>query len=130
MDGLVHSQTAVDTINILVFPPFLQNHFSQKYSFTDKKSQGLVSRECDACFTDLHCHRARTGSITSGVWPVQYGSISALQSWWKTHTILYIQGCLSDVQCQSQCLTVVSSIDWQVIWHALYPVPHSSHHKL
>jgi len=62
------------------------------------KSQGLMSGECEAYFMDLHCHHAREvfriGGIMNGGWPVHYGSISALQSWWRIlpHEILHITG--------------------------------------
>lgn len=62
------------------------------------KSQGLMSGECEAYFTDLHCHHARevfhVGGIMNRGWPVHYGSVSALQSWWSMlpNEILHIPG--------------------------------------
>jgi hypothetical protein len=62
------------------------------------KSQGLMSGECEAYFTDLHCNHARevfhTGGIMNGGLPVHYGSISPLQGWWRIlpHEILHISG--------------------------------------
>jgi hypothetical protein len=97
------------------------------------KSQGFMSGECEAYFTDLHCHHAREvfhiWGIMNGGWPVHYGSISALQSWRRMlpHEILHIPG--MSFRCavspcglfQPHWLTVLSATFGKLFTHCTVP---------
>jgi len=115
------------------FLPLSAEPLPPKMFLYRSKSQGLMSGECEAYFTDLHCHHARevfhVGGIMNGGWPVHYGSISTLQSWWRMlpHEILHIPG--MSFRCalllcgllQSHWLTVVSSTCGTPFTHSTVP---------
>jgi len=133
MDVLVYSQTAVDTSHRLVFPPSLCRTTSPKnVPSSIKVTRAYVWRMWGIFyrFALPPCQRSLyIGGIMNGGWPVNHGSISALQSWWRMlpHEILHIPG--MSFRCavslcgllQPHWLTVLSSTFGTPFTHCTVP---------